>query len=252
MFSFLNWGKGSRTAEEEIFLEGPHSRGRELFSLFQIVKELLQGFRHLHFIGPCITVFGSARFERNHEYYKMAHDVGGQIARLGFTVMTGGGPGLMEAANRGAMEAGGRSIGCNITLPREQEPNPYLHLWLEFKFFMIRKFMLAKYSYAFVALPGGFGTLDELFATLTLIQTGKMKRYPIVLLGTDYWKNLWALIEKTLVSEKTISEDDVSLLLFTDSVEEAIEFIERQTQHCYGKEIAGRLRPIKLLGEKSI
>src|SRR4051812_45732097 len=176
------WGKDTRSKAERRFLEGPRSRLRELLSAWHIFIELLRGFRRLHFVGPCITVFGSARFAEDHPFYRQARELGAELAASGFTVMTGGGPGIMEAANRGAREAGGCSVGCNITLPSEQRPNAYLDRWVEFDYFMVRKFMLAKYSYGFVAMPGGFGTLDELFGVLTLIQTGKMEGFPIVLM----------------------------------------------------------------------
>src|SRR5207302_3648648 len=156
------------------FLQGPQPRGYELSRAIRIFFELIHGFRSLHFVGPCVTVFGSARFHEDHRYYQMAHAVGALLARAGFTVMTGGGPGIMEAANRGAKEAGGYSVGCNIELPQEQRPNPYLDRWITFHHFFVRKLMLVKYSYAFVALPGGFGTLDEIFETATLIQTAKI------------------------------------------------------------------------------
>lgn len=252
MTKFWNWGKRSRTSSEEVFLEGPHSRGRELASLFQIFFELLRGFRRLHFVGPCVTVFGSARFDENHIYYGIARELGRELASQGFTVMTGGGPGIMAAANRGAKEAGGKSVGCNITLPLEQKPNSYLDLWVEFKFFMIRKFMLAKYSYGFVALPGGFGTLDELFGVLTLIQTGKMKNYPVVLIGTKYWRNLSDLIQNTLVSEGTIAESDLSLFLLTDSAEDASAFIRKHAEAQFGLILAAIPKPLKVLGEKKL
>ena len=247
---FGRWGKESRSKEEEIFLEGPHSRGRELLSLFLIALELLRGFRRLHFAGPCVTVFGSARFGEDHASYAAARELGALLARAGFTVMTGGGPGIMEAANRGAFENGGASVGCNITLPREQKPNPYLHLWVEFKFFMVRKFMLAKYSWAFVACPGGFGTLDELFGVLTLVQTGKMKNYPIVLLGSAYWADLKSLLEERLVKAGAISVEDTRHVILTDSPAEAVAFILSTTKQRFGLSLAG-LRPIHLLGEKA-
>ncbi|HEY1270011.1 MAG TPA: TIGR00730 family Rossman fold protein, partial [Candidatus Binatia bacterium] len=172
------WGKTPGADEERRFLYGPQERSRELVRAIKIFCEFMRGFRTLHFVGPCVTVFGSARFRDDHEYYRMARDVGARLARAGFTVMTGGGPGIMEAANRGAKEAGGRSIGCNIELPEEQKPNPYLDKWITFRHFYVRKVMLVKYSYAFVALPGGFGTLDEIFETAVLIQTGKIKEFP--------------------------------------------------------------------------
>lgn len=249
--NLIRWGKRSEDKAEEIFLEGPHSRGREFLTTVQVIGEMIRGFRRLHFIGPSVTVFGSARFAEDHPYYALAREVGQSLSRAGFTVMTGGGPGVMEAANRGAKAQGGCSIGCNITLPKEQHPNRYLDLWVEFKFFMVRKFMLAKYSYAFVALPGGFGTLDELFTVLTLIQTGKMKNYPVVLMGTEHWECLRRLIEDTLVESKTIDPQDVSLILFTDSAEEAVSFIRDTVQERFGLRVESSPRPIRYLGESS-
>src|SRR5208337_1004880 len=181
MVSMLQWGEGAATSEVSRFLQGPQPRGFELLRAVRIFWELMRGFRALHFVGPCVTVFGSARFKEDHPNYRLAHDVGGRLARAGFTVMTGGGPGIMEAANRGAREAGGRSVGCNIELPVEQQPNPYLDRWITFRHFCVRKLMLVKYSYAFIALPGGFGTLDEIFEVATLIQTRKIRDFPLVL-----------------------------------------------------------------------
>src|SRR2546421_5866228 len=170
------------------FLRGPQRRSFELVRAARIFVELIRGFRALHFVGPCVTVFGSARFAEDHPYYRLGREVGTLLARAGFTVMTGGGPGIMEAANRGAKEVGGRSIGCNIELPREQRPNPYLDRWITFRHFFVRKVMLVKYSYAFIALPGGFGTLDEIFETATLMQTHKMQEFPLVLIGSAFWR----------------------------------------------------------------
>ena len=173
---------------------GPQPRAQELLRAIRIFTEFMRGFRALHFVGPCVTVFGSARFRENHPYYALARQCGAELARAGFTVMTGGGPGIMEAANRGAKEAGGRSIGCNIRLPKEQQPNPYLDRWITFRYFFVRKVMLVKYSYAFITLPGGFGTLDEIFETATLIQTGKIREFPLVLMGREYWQPLLAFM----------------------------------------------------------
>jgi uncharacterized protein (TIGR00730 family) len=195
-----------------------------------------------------VTVFGSARFDANHRYYHLGLELGRELAQNGFAVMTGGGPGIMEAANRGAREAGGRSLGCNITLPQEQKPNPYLDLWMEFRYFMVRKFMLAKYSFGFVALPGGFGTLDELFGVLTLIQTKKMKNFPVVLMGTEYWEPLRNLVEGRLVEAKTIDPEDTQFLFFTDSSEEAARFI----LDIATRDFHVRIRPRKILGERSL
>src|SRR5437867_7096464 len=167
---------------DQIFLEGARSRFAEFFTLLRVMRDFLRGFRTLHFVGPCVTVFGSARIQRDDPHYELARKMGAAIARLGFTVMTGGGPGIMEAANRGAKEAGGRSIGCNIQLPKEQKRNPYVDQWITFRHFFVRKVMLVKYSYAFIALPGGFGTLDEIFETATLIQTAKIRSFPLVLM----------------------------------------------------------------------
>ena len=185
----------------------------------------MRGFRRLQGLGPCVTVFGSARFDEDHRYYQLAKEIGERIARSGYTVMTGGGPGIMEAANRGAQQGGGRSVGCNIKLPEEQRPNPYLDTFVEFDHFFVRKVMLVKYSRAFVVMPGGFGTLDEIFETMTLIQTGKMKSFPIVAVGRDYWAHFRTFIRRSMLEEATINLPDLDLVTLTDSPEEAIELI---------------------------
>jgi hypothetical protein len=218
---------------EQFFLEGPQPRGTELWMLLRIFRELFRGFRKLHFIGPCVTIFGSARFKEDHPYYSLAREVAGAVSRLGFTIMTGGGPGIMEAANRGAKEAGGRSMGCNITLPFEQRPNPYLDDMLEFKYFFVRKTMLIKYSYAFVVLPGGLGTMDELFESLTLIQTKKIRHFPVVLMGRDYYEPMIEFLV-SMVAAGTINRTDLDLLMVTDSVDEAIEHIEKHAIQKFG------------------
>jgi uncharacterized protein (TIGR00730 family) len=223
--SKTRWGKTPGADEEIRFLYGPQERSRELVRAIKIFFEFMRGFRTLHFVGPCVTVFGSARFRVDHPYYRMARDVGGGLARAGFTVMTGGGPGIMEAANRGAKEAGGRSIGCNIELPEEQKPNPYLDKWITFRHFYVRKVMLVKYSYAFVALPGGFGTLDEIFETAVLIQTGKIKEFPLILMGREYWRPLLEFLRDRLLREETIDVQDTERIVVTDSPEEAVESI---------------------------
>jgi uncharacterized protein (TIGR00730 family) len=207
------------------FLQGPLPRRTELARLIRIFIEFLRGFRTLHFVGPCVTVFGSARFIENHAYYVLAREIGQLLARAGFTVMTGGGPGIMEAANRGAKEAGGYTVGCNIKLVREQFPNPYLDKYITFRYFFVRKVMLVKYSYAFVALPGGFGTLDEIFETATLIQTGKIQDFPVVLVGRDFWQPLLDFFNQRLIRERTVDPLDVSRILVTDSPEEAVDAI---------------------------
>jgi uncharacterized protein (TIGR00730 family) len=207
------------------FLQGPLPRRTELARLIRIFIEFLRGFRTLHFVGPCVTVFGSARFTENHVYYVLAREIGQLLARAGFTIMTGGGPGIMEAANRGAKEAGGYSVGCNIKLVREQFPNPYLDKYITFRYFFVRKVMLVKYSYAFVALPGGFGTLDEIFETATLIQTGKIQDFPVVLVGRDFWQPLLDFFDQSLIRERTVDPLDVSRILVTDSPVEAVDAI---------------------------
>ena len=204
------------------FLAGPGSRLTELRRAIGIFFEFLRGFRTLHFVGPCVTVFGSARFREQHPYYQLAREVGVLLARNGITVVTGGGPGVMEAANRGAKEGGGRSVGCNIALPVEQRPNPYLDVMLEFRHFFVRKVMLVKYSYAFIAMPGGVGTMDEIFETLTLIQTGKVWDFPVVLMGVDYWRPMIAWLGEKMVREGTIGPQDLDLLKITDSPGEAV------------------------------
>jgi uncharacterized protein (TIGR00730 family) len=223
----------SAQIDERIFLEGPQPRKWELRMLIRIMREFLRGFRVLHFVGPCVTVFGSARFKEDHPYYRLARTVGAKLAEMGWTVMTGGGPGIMEAANRGAREAGGSSIGCNIILPQEQEPNPYLDRWLQFRYFFVRKVMLVKYSYAFVVLPGGIGTMDEMFEAMTLIQTRKMHDFPIVVMGRDYYEPLREFLI-SMAAAKTIDAADLDLLLMTDSVDEAVAHIQKHAVEKFG------------------
>ena len=209
----------------------------------------MRGFRALHFVGPCVTVFGSARFKADHPYYDLGRELGARLARAGFTVMTGGGPGIMEAANRGAREAGGRSIGCNIELPREQQPNPYLDRWITFRHFYVRKVMLVKYSYAFIALPGGFGTLDEMFEIATLVQTGKVREFPIVLVGRDFWAPLTAFVRNRLLVEGTIDPGDEQRLQLTDSPAEAVEWVTAVAMRCFGLTYGPQVRRRWYLGE---
>jgi uncharacterized protein (TIGR00730 family) len=218
---------------DRFLLAGPHSRLRELQLLWRVLRDLIRGFRELHFGGPCVTVFGSARFGESHPYYPMARDLGRRVSELGFTVMTGGGPGLMEAANRGAYDAGGRSIGVNIELPMEQRPNPYLYREVTCHYFFVRKVLLFKYSYAFVGLPGGFGTLDELCEALTLIQTRKIENYPVVLIGSEYWAPLLAQLHQ-MVERGAIAADDLALLKVTDDLDEAMRHIEHHTIGSFG------------------
>lgn len=211
-------------SKQPVYLDGPKSRGFELAFAYRVFKQFIMGFRTLHFMGPCITVFGSARFKEDHVYYKAAREFGKQIAASGFTTMTGGGPGIMEAANRGAFENNGISVGCNIILPFEQLANPYLHKSLNFEHFFVRKVLLLKYSYAFIIMPGGFGTMDEFFETLTLVQTRAITQFPIVLYGKDYYKELWEYLE-FMAQAGTISREDLSLVKLTDNIDEAMEHI---------------------------
>lgn len=247
--SFLPWGKGTADHAERRFLSGPHPRGSELRFAFDVFRELVRGFRVLHFVGPCVTVFGSARFEQGHPYYELARRTGSELANAGFTVMTGGGPGVMEAANRGAREAGGGSVGCNIILPAEQRPNLYLDRFVECRYFFVRKLLLAKYSYAFIAAPGGYGTLDELAEILVLIQTEKMKGFPVVLLGRDYWKGLVEFFRETLVAQSTISRADLDRLIITDDPAEAVRAIREVAMSEFGLSYGARVRRRWWLGE---
>ena len=218
--------------KEQVWLDGPKSRGYELAFAWRVFRQFIKGFRTLHFVGPCVTVFGSARFKEDHPYYDVARQFGKRIAEMGFTTMTGGGPGIMEAANRGAFEAGGKSVGCNITLPFEQKANPYVQRQITFEHFFVRKVLLVKYSYAFVILPGGFGTMDELFETLTLVQTKSISVFPIVLFGKEFYNELWDVFEH-MAEKNTISKEDLSLVLLTDSVDEAIEHIHTYIKQNY-------------------
>ena len=202
--------------------------------VLQIMVEIVKGFRTLHFVGPCVTVFGSARFREDQPYYQLAREVGAELAKAGFTVMTGGGPGIMEAANRGAKDVGGFSVGCNIELPNEQKPNPYLDRWVTFPDFFVRKLMLIKYSYAFIALPGGFGTLDEIFETATLIQTGKIQDFPLVLMGKEYWMPLLDFLRERLLAQKTVDAFDVDRILVTDSAADAVQGVTHVAMKRFG------------------
>jgi uncharacterized protein (TIGR00730 family) len=243
------WGKRTESPEERHFLQGPDSRLTELRRLFRIGLDFLRGFRTLHFVGPCVTVFGSARFAEDHRYYALAREAGRRLGLAGFTVMTGGGPGIMEAANRGAKDVGAPSVGCNIVLPEEQKHNPFLDLFVEFRYFFVRKVMLVKYSYAFVVLPGGFGTMDEIFECATLIQTGKIRNFPLVLIGVDYWTPLMVLLRGTMVPEKTIAAADVDRILLTDSVDEAMEHIVAAATGEFGLVLEPKDKPRWYLGE---
>lgn len=236
--------------QERFFLEGPHERRLELRMLMRIVHEFLTGFRKLHFAGPCVTVFGSSRFKEPHPVYALGREVGAALSHLGFTVLTGGGPGVMEAANRGAHETGGLSVGCSIVLPYREEPNPFVDRLVKFRYFFVRKVMLVKYSYAFIVLPGGFGTMDELFEALTLIQTSKIQEFPVVLMGTDYWRPMLAFLEN-MIEAGTIDPSDRDLLLVTDAVDEAMAHIKVHAIERFGLYRRRVPRQSTLLGERA-
>jgi uncharacterized protein (TIGR00730 family) len=244
------WGVTPGAPEVVRFLEGPQRRMAELARATRIFFEFVRGFRELHFAGPCVTVFGSARFTEIHPYYRMARMVGAELAKAGFTVMTGGGPGIMAAANRGAKDVGGRSIGCNIVLPKEQQPNPYLDQWITFRYFFVRKVMLVKYSYAFVALPGGFGTLDEIFETATLIQTAKIREFPLVLMGKEFWQPLLEFMSERLVRARTIDAVDLDRLIVTDSPEEAGRVITEVAKRKFNMTYGSRIKRRWIFGER--
>ncbi len=229
------------------YLEGPKSRESELRFTIKVAMQFIKGLRKLHFVGPCVTVFGSARFQSDHVYYQMAETVGQHIAKTGFTVMTGGGPGIMEAANKGAFESGGYSVGCNIRLPKEQDPNPYMHEQVTLDYFFVRKFLMLKYSYAFVVLPGGWGTMDEMFETLTLVQTGMIHQFPVVLMGKTYYKPLLDFLD-VMLKAGTISAKDLTLVAVTDDPDEAMGHLKKYISDFYT--IKKRPKMYWLLGEK--
>ena len=231
------------------FLDGPQSRWKELKFTFQTMVELIRGFRALHFIGPCITIFGSARFKEDHPYYDLTRKAGAAFAQLGFTILTGGGPGLMEAANRGAKDVGGRSVGCNIQLSTEQQPNAYLDKWVNMKHFFLRKVLLVKYSFAFVVMPGGYGTMDEFFEALTLIQTHKIKNFPIIIFGREFHSELIKHIG-IMENDATISPQDARLFLVTDDINEAVSLILEKSIKQYGLKPKNKVKPFKWLFER--
>src|SRR5437868_1464644 len=235
---------------DRYMLEGPKARTSEFATLLSIIWDFLRGFRVLHFVGPCVTAFGSARTKEDSPYYQLARQMGAAIAQLGFTVMTGGGPGIMEAANRGAKEGGGLSVGCNIELEFEQQPNAFLDRCITLHYFFVRKTLLVKYSYAFVVMQGGEGTLDELAEALTLIQTGKIKNFPVVVMGTEYWRDLLTMLEK-MAGEGMINRSDLDLIFATDSVEEAIAHIREKAITPFGLKLVVR-RHLAWLGERAL
>ncbi|MGZ8443844.1 MAG: LOG family protein [Candidatus Binatia bacterium] len=244
------WGVTPGSPEVVRFLEGPQRRLTEVARAARIFCEFIRGFRALHFAGPCVTVFGSARFTEVNPYYRMARQVGAGLATAGFTVMTGGGPGIMEAANRGAKDVGGRSIGCNIVLPQEQEHNPYLDHWVTFRYFFVRKVMLVKYSYAFIALPGGFGTMDEIFETATLIQNAKIREFPLVLMGKEFWAPLLEFMSERLVKARTIDAIDLERITVTDSADEAVSVITEVAKRRFGLTYGAQMKRHWIFGER--
>lgn len=231
---FNPWGKTSKDVKDKHLLEGPKRKMSDLKMLSSIAYEFVKGFRAFYKVGHCTTFFGSARFNSDHKYYQLARETARLVSQAGFTIMTGGGPGIMEAANRGAKDIGGRSVACNISLPHEQQPNPYLDTFVELDHFFIRKVMLLRYSTAFVVLPGGFGTLDEVFETITLVQTKKISDFPIILMGNGFWQPMKDFIFETLLKNRTISEEDLNMLHFTDEPEEALSCILSCVENRFG------------------
>jgi len=236
---------------DRTFLSGPRGRLRDLATLLRVLRDFMRAFRVLHFAGPCVTIFGSARTPPGTRYYELARRMGEACAKLGFTVMTGGGPGIMQAGNQGAFEAGGRSLGVNIELPFEQELNPYVHSSVTMRYFFTRKVVLVKYSYAFIVMPGGAGTMDEMFETMTLIQTGKLKNFAIILMGREYWQPLMDFVYK-MADEGTISPEDPELIFFTDDIEDAVAHLKRHAVRQFGLRRKLTPKTIRILGEKPI
>ncbi|MHA8065828.1 TIGR00730 family Rossman fold protein [Aquirufa sp. ROCK2-A2] len=232
------------------FLKGPRSRWKEFTFSLEVLFQFIKGFRNLHFIGPCITIFGSARYPAGHEYYELTKEMASRLSKLGFAIMTGGGPGIMEAANKGAKNGGGLSLGCNIELPFEQKPNPFLDKMVNIKYFFVRKELLRKYSTGFVVMPGGLGTLDEFFEVITLIQTGKIQHFPVVVMGLDHYEKMMDFLGK-LVDEKTVGPSDYDHILFTDDIEEALKHIQFYSSKKRSLTNSAQT-PIWILGEKKI
>lgn len=206
-------------------LRGTENYFLDLKRSIKIWQEFRYGFRNLNKVGKCVTIFGSARFKEDNPYYKLAYQTAFEVGNAGYAIMTGGGPGIMEAANKGAKDAGALSIGCNIELPAEQTPNPYTDVTLRFHHFFVRKVMLLKYSTAFILMPGGFGTMDEVFEVATLIQTRKVCNFPVIVMGSDYWKEIGPFMRKTMVAQGTISEGDLNIVKITDDPAEAVKLI---------------------------
>ena len=203
-------------------------KATDSWQIFKIMSEFVEGFEKMAQIGPCVSVFGSARTKSTNKYYKLAEEISFKLTRSGYGVISGGGPGIMEAANKGAKAGGGKSVGLNIELPFEQHPNPFIDAdkLVSFKYFFVRKVMFLKYSQGFVAMPGGFGTIDELAEALTLIQTNKIAKFPIILVGTEYWKGFTGWIRQTMLTEGNISPEDLDLFTLVDTAEEVVKIID--------------------------
>jgi uncharacterized protein (TIGR00730 family) len=246
--TFMDKNLQKKDNSEKIFLEGPRSRLSELWFSIKVLREFIRGFRALHFVGPCVAVFGSARVSEDSGYYNDARNIGSGLAALGFTVITGGGPGIMEAANRGAMEKGGYSVGCNIQLPMEQQPNSYMNKWFVCRYFFVRKVLMFKYSTAFIIMPGGIGTLDELFEALTLIQTHKILDFPVIIFGRAYWEPLMPLFHQML-HERMMGTGDLKHVLFTDSLDEALDHLKKVAIEKYKERRKTEFRRFALFGE---
>lgn len=244
-----------RSTEDERLLHGPEQaafRGKDAWRVMRIMGEFVEGFEELSDLGPAVTIFGSARISHEDPMYRAAIEVGRLLGGSGFTIITGGGPGAMEAGNRGAREAGAPSVGLNIELPFERHVNHYVDSELDFRYFFVRKVMLVKYSRAFVFMPGGFGTMDELFEALNLIQTGKVRNFPVVLFGSEYWSGLIEWVRTTMLAGGKVSEGDLGLMALTDSPEEVLELILSSTRDGSGKgyEREARKATREALGEK--
>ncbi len=233
------------------FIAGPNSRWEELKTLWYIFFDFFRALRTFHFVGPCVTVFGSARLEEGTPWYEKTREVAGAISQLGFTVMTGGGPGIMEAANRGAREAGGRSVGINILLPFEQRVNPYLDASVNMRYFFTRKTLLIKYSYAFVVMPGGLGTMDELFEALTLIQTGKLHQFPVILYGVEYWRPMMSALLR-MREEGLIKAADLELVTLTDSIAEGMAVLKEKSIQQFNLRKVRLPQSLPILGEHGL
>lgn len=209
-------------------LDWHETASHNAWQIFKVLSEMVEGFEKLSAIGPCVSIFGSARTQPDNKYYLLAEEIAFTLTKRGFGIITGGGPGIMEAGNKGAKRGGGKSVGLNITLPFEQHANPYIDFdkHIDFKYFFVRKVMFMKYSQGFVAMPGGFGTLDELFEAVTLIQTNKIANFPIILVGSEYWKGIMEWIKSTMLEEQNISPEDLDLIAILDSPEEVADYID--------------------------